>query len=157
MCVGSQIIIPLGLIPFTLQLLFVFLSGYLFIPKKAFAIQMIYLLLGSIGLPVFAGFSGGIAHILGPSGGFLLSFPLASSCISYFKFRKNLSDFFSGLLGLSVIYTIGWLWLGLNMEDLFQSFKVGILPFILFDLIKMIISMYIKKLLISTLKLRSSF
>jgi biotin transport system substrate-specific component len=157
MCIGSQITIPLGPIPFTFQLLFVFLTGYLFHPKKAFAIQMIYLLLGSIGLPVFAGFSGGIVHILGPSGGFLVSFPGVAICISSLKFKKGLSDLISGLLGLFVIYSIGWMWLGIYMKSLVLSFKVGILPFILFDFIKMFISIYIKKMLVSRLKLLSSF
>lgn len=157
MCIGSQIIIPLGPIPFTLQLLFVFLTGYFFDPRKAFAIQMIYILLGVIGLPVFAGFSGGIVHILGPSGGFLVSFPLAAICISFLKFKKGFSDYSSGLLGLCVIYSIGWIWLGIYTESLLLSFKVGVLPFILFDLIKMVISIYLKKLIESRLKLLSSF
>ncbi|KUK83871.1 MULTISPECIES: biotin transporter BioY [Petrotoga] len=157
MCIGSQITIPLGPIPFTLQLLFVFLTGFLFPPRTAFAIQVIYLLLGVIGLPVFAGFSGGIVHILGPSGGFLVSFPLAAVCISFLEFKKGFSDLLSGFLGLCIVYSTGWIWLGIYMESLLLSFKVGILPFILFDLIKLIISIYLKKLIESRLKLIPPF
>jgi biotin transport system substrate-specific component len=156
MAIGSQIIIPLGPIPFTMQLVVVFLSGFLLKPKNSLIVQIIYLLLGVFGVPVFSGFSGGMIHIIGPSGGFLISFPFSAFVISLCKFSKKLSDLFSGFFGLIIVYFIGWCWLGIYMTNFIQAFIVGILPFIFFDVIKLFISIYIKNLLLSNLKVFSN-
>lgn len=77
--IGAQIEIPHQPVPFTLQTFFVLLSGAILGPWNAAASQLIYLVAGAIGLPVFAGLSGGIAKLLGPTGGYLLSFPVAAA------------------------------------------------------------------------------
>ncbi|MBN1449202.1 MAG: biotin transporter BioY [Bacteroidetes bacterium] len=76
--VGAQIIIPTLPVPFTLQTFFVLLSGALLGPRKGAAAQMSYLAMGASGMPVFAGFAGGLPYLLGPTGGYLIAFPFAA-------------------------------------------------------------------------------
>src|ERR687889_115461 len=79
--VTAQITIPLPFspVPFTLQVLAVILSGLLLGPRYGALSQAIYVLIGAIGVPVFAGFSGGLGIVLGPTGGYLLSYPAAAA------------------------------------------------------------------------------
>ena len=74
--VTAQITIPLPFspVPFTLQVLAVILSGLLIGPRYGALSQAIYVLIGAIGVPVFASFSGGLGIVLGPTGGYLLCY-----------------------------------------------------------------------------------
>ncbi len=77
--VAAQIAVPIFPVPFTLQVLAVVLSGLLLGPRYGALAQAIYLLVGAIGVPVFAEFRGGLGVLLGPTGGYLLSYPLAAA------------------------------------------------------------------------------
>src|SRR5215204_6140633 len=79
--VAAQIAIPLPFspVPFTLQVLGVILSGLLLGPRYGALAQAIYLLIGAVGVPVFAQFRGGLGVLLGPTGGYLLSYPIAAA------------------------------------------------------------------------------
>src|SRR5215207_3565682 len=77
--VAAQIAIPLEPVPFTLQVLAVILSGLLLGPRYGALAQAIYVLVGAVGVPVFAQFSGGLGVVLGPTGGYLVSYPIAAS------------------------------------------------------------------------------
>ena len=70
--------IPLGPVPFTLQTAVIILLSLLLTPGQAAATCGIYLLMGAVGLPVFSGMTGGFGKFLGPTGGFLVSYPIAS-------------------------------------------------------------------------------
>jgi len=85
--VGSQLSIPFGAVPVTLQMFFVFLAGYMLKPLDAFISMLLYLVLGAIGMPVFANFSAGFMHLVGPTSGYIWSFPLAAYMISALKSR----------------------------------------------------------------------
>jgi len=79
----------IGPVPITFQLFFVILSG-LFLPiRYSYAPMAIYLFMGAIGLPVFAGFSSGFEHFISPTGGYLVAFPIASLIISFFHKDKE--------------------------------------------------------------------
>ncbi|NJE25744.1 biotin transporter BioY [Thermococcus sp. MV5] len=137
--VGAQIAIPLGTVPITLQVLFVLLSGFILGPRLGFLSQLIYLLMGSLGLPVFANLSGGFAYIYGPTGGYLIAFPLAAFLVGFLSERQEtfLNYTLAMLLGILVIYLLGWLRLGIFMGgDLRKAFIVGVAPFVIIDLIK---------------------
>ncbi len=77
-----QLKLAISPVPITLQTLAVILSGMFLKPRSAFLSIFIVILLGLIGLPVFGGKSG-LAHILGPTGGFILYFPFGAAIISY--------------------------------------------------------------------------
>ena len=79
--VAAQITIPLPFspVPFTLQVLAVILSGLLLGPRHGALSQVVYVLVGAVGVPVFAQFSGGLGVVLGPTGGYILSYPLAAA------------------------------------------------------------------------------
>ena len=78
---GALVFLPLYPVPITLQTLFAYLSGAVLGPWLGAASQIIYILLGAIGLPVFAGGRAGLATLLGPTGGYLFGFVAASFAI----------------------------------------------------------------------------
>lgn len=78
----SQVSIPMPAgVPLTLQTFAISLAGIILGSKRGFVSILVYVLIGTIGLPVFSGFSGGIGTIVGPTGGFILSFPIMSFII----------------------------------------------------------------------------
>lgn len=154
MAVSAQIQIPLGPVPFTLQVLVVLLSGLLLGSKLGFLSQVTYLLAGAIGFPVFAGFTGGFAHLYGPTGGYLLAFPVASFVAGLFAERsERVSTWFLGaILGIGVVYFLGWLRLGLYFGgDFKKALFIGVLPFIPLDTAKAILAVGIARTVKRTL------
>ena len=143
--VAAQLVIPLPTVPVTLQVFAVILAGLLLGPRYGALAMAIYLLIGAVGAPVFFGFQGGIGHILGPTGGYLVSYPiaaavagLAASAATNATRRKALwTSFLAGTGGLVVIYAFGATWLMvLSQLPLAVALAQGVLPFILLDLIK---------------------
>jgi len=132
--IGSQITIPIGTVPFTMQVFFVFLSGIMLGPKMGMISQTVYLLLGAIGIPAFAKFGSGLGILFGPTGGFLLSFPIAAFLIGFGKNKVQKITY--SLLGLGIIYFLGWLRLGVYLSDFQKAFIAGVAPFIAFDFLK---------------------
>ena len=142
--VGAQISIPVGEVPLTFQVMFVLLSGLILGARLGFLSQIVYLFMGAIGLPVFAGFKGGFVYLYGPTGGYLIAFPLAAFLVGWVTRRKNLINYvIASFLGLSIIYLLGWLRLGLFMQDFEKAFNLGVAPFVIFDFIKIIVAIAI--------------
>jgi biotin transport system substrate-specific component len=149
--VTAQITIPLPFspVPFTLQVLAVILSGLLLGPRYGALSQAIYVLIGAIGVPVFAGFSGGLGIVLGPTGGYLLSYPaaaavagLATHAATSASRRRGLwTSFLWGCAGLAIIYTIGTTWLAMVTDLPFAvALAQGVLPFVVLDLVKVVLA-----------------
>lgn len=136
----SQISIPLpNGIPLTLQLLAVFLCGVILGAKKGFISTLVYVALGAIGLPVFAGFTGGFQYIVGYSGGFIISFPLVAFIIGFVSEKTDnmVLILLSTILGLIVSYTIGTLVFSLvTNTSISASLAACVIPFIFTDLLK---------------------
>lgn len=113
--VAAQIVIPLFPIPFTLQVFAVVLAGLLLGPRYGALAMAIYLLVGAVGVPVFAGFKGGLGIILGPTGGYLVSYPLAAAiaglaahaAANAVRRRALTSSVLAGSVALVVIYAFG--------------------------------------------------
>lgn len=131
---------PFG-VPFTLQVFGIILTIY-FLKKEAWKTVLIYLLLGAVGLPVFAGFAGGISVIFGPTGGYIIGFLLATF-VSYLPFENIIN----GFLAIFIIYVFGVSGLMIKLDiSLIKAIKIGFLPFILFDSLKVILGYYTYKL-----------
>lgn len=139
----AQIQLPIGPVPFHLAVFGVFLSGMLLPPLWAFASVLVYLLLGVFGLPVFAGFQGGPAALLGKTGGYLLGY-LAIACFTAFaasRCKRFGVIFLSMLLGLAVCYALGTLWfMLLTGAELLPALTLCVFPFLLPDLGKAVLA-----------------
>ncbi|TZE82531.1 biotin transporter BioY [Calorimonas adulescens] len=154
----AQIAIPLPFtpVPFTLQVFGVVLAGLLLSPADAFLSMLVYILLGAVGIPVFAQFEAGLAVLTGPKGGFLISFPLAAYIISATSYKRT-GWLFPGLgclAGLAIIYTIGTLQLStVTGMGMVKALYAGTIPFIPFDIAKaalaIIVARPVKKALLS--------
>ena len=159
MIVCAFITIPFA-IPFTLQTFALFTIIGILGTKRAFISVLLYLLLGAVGLPVFSGFRGGIGHLFGATGGYLLGF-LLTTLISGFllkffsKKRKSnmLSHCFSMLIGLLACYGFGTIWYLLLYTNSTENISfvsvlsLCVFPFVLPDILKIILSAYVTKLL----------
>ncbi|HEX3011013.1 MAG TPA: biotin transporter BioY [Syntrophomonadaceae bacterium] len=138
---------PVIVIPFSLQPLIMLLAACLLSPRAAFLSMLAYLLLGLVGLPVFSVPPyGGPAYVLIPSFGFVLGFPLAAWLQSRLIRKVSLANFIlAGLAGVFVYYAIGlpYMYLILNFYlghtvNVMQVLKIGFLPFIAIDGVKII-------------------
>jgi biotin transport system substrate-specific component len=139
---GAYLIIPMSPVPLTLQTFFVFLAGALLGGPQAAMSQIVYVILGLIGLPVFAGGKAGLGTLLGPTGGYLIGFVVAALIMGFIvDFKKKTEIFwllFAMIIGLAVIYTLGVLQLSFvaNMP-VQKAIAVGAVPFILGDITKL--------------------
>lgn len=135
----SQITIPLNPVPITLQTVAVLLIGLTYSRKEAFLTLGAYLVLGAMGLPIFANYSGGILKILSPVGGYYVGFLVAVVAMAYVreKIAKDsiVSDIGLSLLGSVILYTCGVAWLS-NFIGLVPAFMGGVVPFMLPGLFK---------------------
>jgi len=138
--IGAQIEIPHHPVPFTLQTLFVLLAGAFLGMRNGALSQMLYVVLGVLGLPVFSGFGSGIGRIIGPTGGYLLSFPFAALAVGYILQKKNgfLWSLGAMTLGLLIIFSLGTIQLyAVYFHDWSQAFVSGFLIFSWWDLLKL--------------------
>ena len=138
---GAQIELPNQPVPFTLQTFFVFLAGAI-LGKRGAAMSMgLYLILGASGLPVFSSGSFGLAKLVGPTGGYLLSFPVAAFAVGYLTRLR--SEYWWMLLsmfvGSFIIFSLGTLQLNfLYFHNWMNSFQAGFLIFSWWDGVKII-------------------
>src|SRR5215204_6633829 len=143
--VAAQITVPIEPVPFTFQVLAVILSGLLLGPRYGALAQAIYLLIGAVGVPVFAQFKGRLGVLLGPTGGYLLSYPIAAAVAGFATYttrnaarrRALWTSLLWGCTGLALIYALGATWLALVTSlPIAAALAQGGLPFVPFDLIK---------------------
>lgn len=146
-CILAPLSIPIGPIPVSFTNLAVYLAVYIIGTKYAVYSYIIYYLLGIVGLPVFSGFTGGIGKAVGPTGGCLIGFIFMAIICGIFidKFKNSrLMQLLGMILGTIVVYVLGTLWYSVSMkESLIASFMVCVAPFIVVDLVKMVIAMYL--------------
>ncbi|HFU4122649.1 TPA: biotin transporter BioY [Streptococcus suis] len=156
----SQISIPIGVIPLTLQTFAVALIASLYKPKAAMTITGLYLLLGAIGLPVFAGFSGGFAALIGPTAGFLWGFLAFSGVTASLTHSdsKPWTVFLAALVGDAICFVAGCIFFKYNLGvDWGQSISLTILPFLFHEGIKLLLVSLIHKGLQPVLKKEAYF
>lgn len=140
----AQISIPfIGGVPLTLQLLSVSLCGVVLGSKKGCISILVYIILGAIGLPVFANFSGGFQNIIGPTGGFIISFPIVAFIVGLVSERTNniIVIFISTVLSLLVSYIVGTLIFSISTgSSIMASITACVVPFLFTDLLKGILA-----------------
>jgi biotin transport system substrate-specific component len=151
---AAQISVPLPLtqVPFTLQPMVVLLGGVVLGARLGAVSQVLYLIAGIAGLAVFAASATlppGPLRLIGPTGGYLMAYPLAAFVAGYLAERgfdrRYLTSVLAMAAGLVIIYTFGTLWLALFARTVAGSAAVGleaalysgVYPFVLPDLIKL--------------------
>jgi biotin transport system substrate-specific component len=138
--VGAYIYVPIGPVPIILSTLFVILSGLLLGSRWGLTSMALYLLVGAIGLPVFAGGKGGFAHFMGPTGGYLFGYLFASWITGFISERSQgrmIVDVFAVIIGSLVLYAVGVPWLKMVTQMSWtKALMVGVLPFLIGDAIK---------------------
>ncbi len=137
---GAYIAIPIGPVPIVLQNLFIMLAGLLLGGRWGLISVGVYLLAGAVGLPVFAGGTGGVGKFVGPTGGYLLGFAAAAylvGVISESGHRRVAIDVLAMVAGTLTIYAFGVSWLkvvtGMGFS---KAFAVGMFPFLIGDALK---------------------
>jgi len=131
--VAAQFRIPLPFtpVPVTLQDLAVLTVGGLLGPVAGTAALVTYLAMGLAGLPVFAGGGAGPAWLLGPTGGYLLAFPVAAFAVGWLGRRAGFArTLLAALLGMAIIHLGGVAQLAILTGDLPAAFALGSLPFL---------------------------
>ncbi|NWG03922.1 MAG: biotin transporter BioY [Syntrophaceae bacterium] len=138
--IGAYIHVPIGPVPIVLSTLFVLLSGLLLGSRWGLASMGLYLFVGAIGIPVFAGGKGGLAHFLGPTGGYLFGYLLASWITGFISERLSgrwMKDILAVVVGSLAIYSLGVPWLKLVTQLSWEKTLIfGMVPFLIGDGIK---------------------
>lgn len=134
--------IPIGAIPISFTNFVIYLTVYLLGTKLGTLSYLIYLLLGAAGLPVFSAYSGGLAKLAGPTGGYLIGYlfliVISSWFIHHFRMHK-LWSILGMMIGTAILYLFGTIWLA-KMANLsfFAALAAGVLPYLIGDAIKII-------------------
>lgn len=148
--VGAFISIPIYPVPLSLQTLFTLLAAMTLGSVMGMLSQIIYVMLGVIGLPVFAGFKAGIGILFGPTGGFLFGFIISAYIIGKIIELKKEKNFFyyflAGIIGTIILYIIGITQLSLVTDmGMKKALMVGMLPFLPGDILKIIAASFIAR------------
>ncbi len=144
----SQIVVPMPLVPFNLGVLAIFLCGGLLRPGLAFLSILCYLLLGAVGAPVFAQFSGGPAVLFGVTGGYLMAYPVMAWLVAWLirvwagdSYWKRVAAMATALVPC---YLFGTAWFAVYLHKSFaQAAWSACIPFIPFDLAKALLGAYV--------------
>lgn len=148
-CVLGPFTIPLPFspVPISFVNLTIYLAVYVLGARLGTVSCLLYILLGILGLPVLSGFSGGLGKVAGPTGGYLLAYPLLAFAAGY------LIDAFPGrrlfhalgmLLGLFICYGVGTIWLARQLHVSFEAaLAVGVLPYLIGDVLKIAAALYL--------------
>ncbi|MEW4353636.1 biotin transporter BioY [Streptococcus pneumoniae] len=156
----AQITLAIGPVPFSLQNMAIGLIATIFWPKEAILSVLLYLLLGAIGLPVFAGGHGGFSALIGPSAGYLWGYIAYVSLTSALTQPKSsiFSIFMANLLGDTLVFLGGILGLHFLASMPFEkAWLVGVVPFILPDLAKLLLISLMSRPIFKSLTQQSYF
>lgn len=135
----ASLLTPFLIVPFTLQMMALFLISTFLGPKKAVLAVACYLAEGAMGLPVFAQGTSGFLALIGPRAGYFAGFVVAAYAIGLLtqRFHSFLGLVLSFTLGTLAIYVLGFSWLSYWVGAQ-QAFAVGVLPFLVGDALKIL-------------------
>jgi biotin transport system substrate-specific component len=144
--VAAQISVPLPftVVPFTFQPMVVLLGAMALGARLACVSQLLYLAAGVAGLPVFAASAAlpaGALRLIGPTGGYLMAYPLAAFLVGWLAERgfdrRYLTSVIAMLAGLIVVYACGATWLAMSV-GMQAALAAGVYPFVAADLLKLL-------------------
>jgi len=154
--ISAKVKIPFYPVPMTMQTFVILLIGVTYGYKLGLATVSLYLLEGIIGLPVFAGSPEkgiGLIYFFGPTMGYLIGFLAAVYFSGLFKYNKGiLNTFFKLTFSVSFIYILGLFWLGLLIGWDKPLFKLGAEPFLLAEICKILLLLFLIPILQKTKK-----
>lgn len=139
---AAQVVVPLPWtpVPLTGQTFAVLLTGALLGSRLGALALVAYLVEGAVGLPFFRAGAGGVGHLFGPTGGYLLAFPAAAFVTGYLAERgwdkRYIPAAAAMALGSLVILAGGWAWLTILFRTAEEAFRLGVAPFLIGDLVK---------------------
>ena len=148
---AAQVSVPLPFtpVPFTLQPMIVLLGGAALGSRLGMSSQVLYLVVGIAGLPVFAASPAlpqGVARLFGPTGGYLMSYPIAAFVTGYLAERgfdrRYLTSVVAMGTGLAIIFACGVAWLAFGTPHLGLpvAVRTGLVPFIPADIVKIFLA-----------------
>lgn len=144
MCILGPMSIPIGAVPITLTNLVVYLAVYLLGTKKGTISYGIYLLLGIFGLPVFSGYSGGVAKLAGPTGGYLIGFifmALVTGIVIKLAHYHVVWSVMGMMVATLIAYALGTGWFVVQAEcSVAYALGVCVFPFLLGDFMKIVLA-----------------
>ncbi|MGB2604736.1 MAG: biotin transporter BioY [Candidatus Sulfotelmatobacter sp.] len=144
LCARITIPLPFTPVPLTVQNFGVLLVGLLLGSRRGFAALALYLAEGAMGMPVFSPIGpGGVAQLFGPTGGFLLAYPLVAGLAGYVMERGSKTfarAALGGLLGEVVLFTGGLAWLAVLTHSVAQAFRWGLYWFLFAEVIKVMMA-----------------
>lgn len=147
MCILGPMSVPIGVIPISLTNLVIYIAVYILGCRRGTISFLVYLLIGTAGVPVFSAYSGGVAKLLGPTGGYLIGFIFVALITGFFVDRfdgKVIPSFAGMLLSTILLYGFGTAWLAYQAGMTYPAaLAAGVIPFIVPDIIKMIIAVVI--------------
>ena len=155
--ISAKIKIPFYPVPMTMQTFVVLFLGIVLGPKVGLLTISLYLFEGILGLPVFAGTPEkglGLVYFTGPTMGYLIGFLAAVYLAGSFTYEKELiSTFFKLILSVGLIYILGLIWLGTLIGWEKPIFKLGVQPFLLAELFKILLLLFLIPTLLKAKKL----
>lgn len=167
LAVSAWLTVPFT-VNFTMQTFAVFFISLAFTIRQSVTAILLYIALGFTGVPVFSGFGSGIAVIFGPTGGYMLAFifipPIIHGILRLFKVckHKKVAIWASMLVGILFCYCFGTIWYavvcGLGAStDIFAILGICVLPFVVPDILKMGLALFVASRLSPYIKLNDFF
>lgn len=160
LCAVAPFTIPIGPIPLSLATLVIYLAASTLNWKYGTLAVVLYVLIGTVGLPVFSGPSGGVQKLVGPTGGFIIGYILCALVIGLIIDRlesKKWAYPAAMVLGTAVLYALGTAWFMVLMDaTLVKALTLCVLPFLIGDAVKIVLASVIAPVLRKALKKQRS-
>lgn len=155
-CILGPMSIPIGAIPISLTNFVLFLTLYLLGTKLGTLSYLVYLLLGTAGLPVFSAYSGGLSKLAGPTGGYLIGFLFTCIITGGIIKKSHGKPAGSALgmgIGMAIAYIFGTAWfMAESGSSLSYAFTACVAPFLIGDALKILLACSIGPMLCNALQ-----
>lgn len=156
LCIMAPLSLPIGPVPVSLTNLALYFFVIIVGTRRTSIAFIIYCLLGMAGLPVFSGFSGGLGKLVGPTGGYIIGF-LPMVIVMGLYIEKHRRNYVMNIIVMEastwIPYLLGTAWLAFSAGMTFsEALAAGVIPFIVEDLIKMVLAALVAPQIYTSLK-----